>query len=431
MNNQQVSGQGTSRRGFIKGSTAAAAVAAGGLVIPHGVHAHQSEVLKVGIVGCGGRGSGAAGQALTADSQAKLVAAGDAFRDRLDGSMNQLGKQYGTKVDVPPDKRFTGFDAYKRVIDSDIDVVILTTPPHFRPMHLKYAIDAGKHVFCEKPMAVDAPGVRSVVETAKLAKQKGLSLISGFCWRYHYPERDTFKRIHDGAIGDVVNVYSTYNTGTLWHHGRQPGWSDMEWQVRNWLYFTWLSGDHLVEQAVHSVDKLGWARKDANPVRAIAHGGRQQRTDPIYGHIWDHFEVVYEYADGTRGFLFTRQQDACANGVQDFIVGTKGQCNIQSGSTYTIKGDTNWKYEGEKNNMYQTEHDELFASIRKGNPINDGERMTHSTMMAIMGRMAAYTGQIITWDQAMNSQEDLTPPHYEFGPLPTPPVAVPGKTKFM
>ena len=430
MDNNQVSGQRTSRRGFLKGSAGVAAVA-GGLVVPMGVHAQQSGTIRVGLVGCGGRGTGAAGQALAADSQAQLVAVGDAFQDQADRSVEQLRKQHGPKVQVTPENRFAGLDAYKRVIDSGIDVVLLTTPPHFRPMHLKYAIDAGKHVFCEKPMAVDAPGVRSVIDSANRARQKGLSLVSGFCWRYHYPERDTFKRVHDGAIGDVVNVYSTYNTSTLWHKGRQPEWSDMEWQVRNWLYFTWLSGDHLVEQAVHSVDKLGWARQDKDPVRAIAHGGRQQRTDPKYGHVWDHFEVVYEYADGTRGFLFTRQQDQCANGVFDYITGTKGQCNIQSGSTYVIKGETNWKYEGEKNNMYQTEHDEMFASIRKGNPINDGDRMTHSTMMAIMGRMAAYTGQIITWEQAMNSQEDLTPPHYEFGPLPTPPVAVPGKTKFI
>jgi predicted dehydrogenase len=432
MNTEDNRPLGASRRQFLKHSAAAAAAGAlaSQLVVPSAVHAASSETLKIGLIGCGGRGTGAASQALSADKNVKLVAMGDAFSDRLQSSLDGLKKQYPDKVAVTPDKCFVGFDAYQKVIDSDVDVVLLTSPPSFRPVHLKAAVAAGKHIFCEKPVAVDAPGVRSVLETAKLAKEKNLSLVSGLCWRYHYAHRETFKRIHDGALGPITSVYSTYNTGGLWNHGRKPEWSDMEWQLRNWLYFTWLSGDHIVEQAVHSIDKMAWARKDEMPVKAIGHGGRQVRTDPAYGHIYDHFAIVYEWADATRGFLYCRQQDGCASGVHDFITGTKGVCDITSGNSYEIKGEAKWKYTGESNNMYQTEHDELFASIRAGKPINDGVRMSTSTMMAILGRMAAYTGQVITWDQAMNSKEDLTPAKYEWGPMPMPPVALPGKTKF-
>lgn len=431
--NQPMQASETSRRSFLKSSTAAgvAGVLGSQLVVPKAAHAAASEVIKVGLIGCGGRGSGAAAQALTADPGVQLTAIGDAFADRLETSLASLKKQFPGQVKATPETSFVGFDAYQKVIDSGVDVVLLTTPPHFRPMHFKAAVAAGKHVFCEKPVAVDAPGVRSVLETAKIAKEKRLSVACGFCWRYHNAHRETFKLIHGGAIGDVVNVYSAYNTGSLWNYPRKPEWSDMEWQMRNWLYFTWLSGDHLVEQAVHSVDKLSWARQDRNPVRAIGLGGRQVRTDPAFGNIFDHFSIVYEYADGTRGFLNCRQQAGCAAGVVDYIHGNKGVCTLNSGSLHRIDGQITWKYTGPTNNMYQTEHDELFASIRAGEPMNDGEWMAHSTMMAILGRMAAYTGQAVTWEQAMNSQEDLTPAKYEWGAIPTPAVALPGKTKFI
>jgi predicted dehydrogenase len=422
----------TSRRQFLKGSAAAGVggVLLSSMAVP-GVYAAGDDVLKVGLIGCGGRGSGAAAQALTADKNVKLTAIGDAFADRLQSSLANLKKQFPAKVDVADDHCFVGFDAYQKVIDSGVDVVILTSPPHFRAQHLKAAVAAGKHIFCEKPVAVDAPGIKSVLATVEEAKKKNLVLVSGLCWRYHYAHRETFNLIHDGALGDITTIYSAYNTGALWNHGRQPEWSDMEWQVRNWLYFTWLSGDHIVEQAVHSIDKMAWARKDVMPVKAIAHGGRQVRTDPAYGHIFDHFEVVYEWADQTRGFLFCRQQEGCANGVEDHIYGTEGVCDLKSGNSHAIRGKKTWKYAGAENNMYQTEHDEMFAAIRAGKPINDGVRMCTSTMMAILGRMAAYTGKIVTWDEAMNSKEDMTPAKYEWGQLPLPPVALPGKTKFI
>ena len=420
-----------SRRHFLKGSAAVAGALAAPLIIPQSVHAASDDVIKVGLIGCGGRGSGAAAQALSADKNVHLVAVGDAFEDRAKGTASSLREQFAGRVKVTPETTFVGFDAYQKVIHADVDVVILTSPPHFRPAHLKATVEAGKHIFCEKPMAVDAPGVRSVMASVEEAKKRKLNLVAGFCWRYDYAHRATFQLIHSGILGPITSHYSTYNTGGLWNHGRKPEWSDMEWQCRNWLYFTWLSGDHIVEQAVHSIDKVAWARKDEMPVRAIAHGGRQVRTDPAYGNIFDHFSVVYEYADNTRAFLYCRQQDGCASGVVDYITGTKGVCTLHSGSLYQIKaGEVTWSYNGPKNDMYQTEHDELFAAIRAGKVINDGVRMTTSTLMAILGRMAAYTGRMITWEEALNSKEDLTPPSYQWGALPTPPIAMPGKTKF-
>jgi predicted dehydrogenase len=311
-----------------------------------------------------------------------------------------------------------------------VDVVLLTTPPHFRPLHLKAAVAAGKHIFCEKPVAVDAPGVRTVLEACREARQKGLSVVSGLCYRYEHAKRETMKRVHDGAIGDIVALYCTYDVGYLWHKDRQPGWSDMEWQLRNWLYFTWLSGDHIVEQHIHSLDKMAWAMQDHYPVRALGTGGRQVRTGKEFGNVFDHFAVVFEYANGVKLFSYCRQQDGCAKDVSDYVLGSAGTCDVMK---HRISGKKHWHYPttaGGKDDMYQNEHDELFASIRAGRPINNGEYMAHSTLLAIMGRMAAYTGKVIEWDRALNSREDLTPPRYEFGPLAVAPVALPGRTKF-
>ena len=300
---------------------------------------------------------------------------------------------------------------------------------------IKAAIEAGKHVFAEKPLAVDAPGIRSVLASAHLAKQKNLALQVGFCWRYAEAEKATFERINQGAVGDIVTVHSTYHTGTLSARPRQPQWSEMEFQLRNWWHFAWVSGDHIVEQAVHSIDRLAWALGDRLPLRCNALGGRAARTGEESGHAFDHFAVVYEYEGGRRCFHTCRQIDGCPSDNTDYIYGTKGSCTVNGWTPlHTIKdlaGKELWKYEGPKRDMYQNEHDALFASIRAGTPINDCERGANSTLMAIMGRMAAYTGQTITWEQAMNSQEDLSPARYEFSDLPKPPVAVPGKTKFV
>lgn len=392
----------------------------------------NQETLRVGLIGCGSRGSGAAAQALSADKNVVLTAMGDAFKDRLDNGLKTLKQDdtVGGKVQVNPDHCFVGFDAFQKVIDSDVDVVILATPPGFRPQHLKAAVAAGKHIFCEKPMAVDGPGVRSVLESVAQAKKKNISLVAGFCYRYNDPERAIFERIHDGAIGEIRAIQTTYNTGSIWSYPRKPEWTDMQWQMRNWYYFAWLSGDHIVEQAVHSIDKMAWAMKDVPPVSATALGGRQVRTAPVFGHIYDHFSVVYEYPDGTRAFHFCRQQDRCANDNSDYILGTRGTGHIVAFGPVTITGEKKWAFTPTtKRNMYQVEHDELFASIRSGKPLNDGVRMAHSSLLAIMGRMAAYTGQVVTWEKALNSKENLSPPRYDWDvALEVPPVAIPGKT---
>jgi predicted dehydrogenase len=316
------------------------------------------------------------------------------------------------------------------VIDSGVDVVLLTTPPGFRPLHLKAAVEAGKHIFCEKPMAVDAPGVRSVLDTVRVAKKKNLAVVAGFCYRYEKAKREVMKRVHDGQIGDIITLQCTYNTGGLWHRPREEGWDDMTAQLRNWLYFTWLSGDHIVEQACHSLDKMAWAMKDEPPIKAIGTGGRQVRTGKDFGHIFDHHAVVYEYKNGIKMFHCCRQQDDTKKEITDFVFGTQGVAELMR---HRITGAKAWSLRrnpGVKDNMYQNEHDELFASIRAGKPINDGERMASSTLLAIMGRMATYTGQEIFWEKAMASTENLTPPKYEFGPLAVAPVAQPGVTKF-
>jgi myo-inositol 2-dehydrogenase / D-chiro-inositol 1-dehydrogenase len=434
MNNSSHS-QNNSRRKFLK-STGSALFGSGlafNILTSPKAFAANSDTLKVGLIGCGGRGTGAAKQALNADENVVLTALGDVFEDRLTSCHEVLTKILPEKVKVSKENQFIGFDAYQKVIDSGVDVVLLATPPGFRPDHLTAAIDAGKHVFCEKPVAVDAPGVRKVLEAAKKAKENNQSLVSGFCWRYHYPKRASFEKVLGGAVGDIHAVYNTYNTSTLWSKPRQPGWTEMEYQLRNWLYYNWLSGDHIAEQAVHSLDMMSWAMGDVPPKSAVATGGRQVRTDPEFGNIYDHFAVVYEYDNGAKGYHFSRQQLNCANSYAVDIAGTKGKVLVDcTRGLHQIDGVEKWRYQGEQNDMYQTEHDELFASIRNGKPMNDGEWMAQSTLLAIMGRMAAYTGQEITWDMALNSQETLGPDHYSWDlEVPVAAVPLPGITKYI
>jgi len=419
------------RRDFLTTSTAlaGASLLLPGLT-PH-LHAASGDTLRIGLIGCGGRGTGAATQALNADANVKLVAMGDVFPDQLKSSLANLqaDNEIVKKIDVKPDHCFTGFDAYKQVLNSGIDVVLLCTPPHFRPAHIKAAVEADKHIFAEKPVAVDAPGVRSVLESCRAAKKKNLAVVSGLCYRYEKAKIETMKRIHDGAVGDIVALHTNYNARGLWSHPRQPGWSDMEWQLRNWLYFTWLSGDHNVEQHIHSLDKMAWAMKDKPPAKAVGLGGRQARTGPEYGHIFDHHAVVYEWDNGVKLFAYCRQQNGTATDVNDYVYGTLGHADVMA---HKIFGKEPWRHvKDARDDMYQNEHDELFASIRAGKPINNGDYMCQSTLMAIMGRMATYTGQVITWNMAVNSEEDLTPAKYEFGDLPVAPVAIPGKTKYV
>ncbi len=438
----------TSRRSFLRSS---AAVGGAALSIPRGVHAAGSDTLRVGLVGCGSRGAGAAANALNADKGAKLVALADAFGDRLDGTLARLKEMYPEQVGVDRARCFVGFDAYKELIAGGVDVVLLASPPHFRPLHLKAAIDAGQHVFCEKPVAVDATGVRSVQATCELAKQKKLNVVSGLCWRYDTVIRETMKRVHDGAVGDIVAVQTNRNLGFLWHFERKPEWTEMEYQMRNWYYFTWLSGDHNVEQQIHGIDKCSWALKDEPPLRAWGTSGRQVRTDPKWGDIYDHHAVVYEYASGARMYAFARQQPGCFNDYSEMIFGTKGRCDLQKGQ---IEGETNWSYgakagdlsgysgrlrKGQMRPMHQVEQDELFAAIRAGRCINNGDYMCQSTLVAILGRTVGYTGQQIDWEQMCRSTQDLSPKRYAFdaepptrpGPDGRYPVAMPGVTKFV
>jgi predicted dehydrogenase len=423
-----------SRRQFLESSSLAVAGSLAALAVPNNVHAAGADDLKIGLIGCGGRGSGAASQALKADSKVKLWAMADAFEDRLELSLNSLEKieEVAPKLEVAKERRFVGFDAYKNVIDC-CDVVLLCTPPQFRPLHLQAAVDAGKHVFAEKPVAVDAPGVRRVLKICEEARLKNLSVVSGLCLRYSYPFQEAVKRIHDGQIGDIQTLQANDYRGSIWVKPRLPEWSDMTWQMRNWYYFTWLSGDFNVEQHVHYLDVCSWL-KGQYPVKAVGLGGRQVRTGPEYGHIYDHFSVVYEYADETKLISNCRQIPGCVGDMSCHAYGTKGLAHLgERRNSMTIKtGGDVWKYTGEENNLYQTEHDELFASIRNGRPINNGEYMAKSTLVAIMGRMAAYTGQAITWDMALNSQEDFTPPAYDWNvKLEVPPIAMPGLTKFV
>ncbi len=423
-----------SRRDFLATSTAAVGALATHSVLAQDSPKGNSGLLRIGLIGCGGRGTGAASQALAADSNVKLVAMGDAFRDRLDLSLTTLKKDesIAAKIDVPAENQFIGLDAYKKVLEK-VDVVLLTTPPGFRPIHIKAAIDAGKHVFAEKPVAVDAPGVRSVLATCEEARRKKLAVVSGLCIRYSYGFQEIIKRIHDGALGKVRTLQANDFRGPIWAKPRQPGQTDFEYQVRNWYYFTWLSGDFNVEQHVHMLDVCAWVMNGEYPATALGLGGRAQRTGADFGNIYDHHSVIYEFASGPRLHAYCRQQSGLRGDISVHVAGEKGIAKLaERDRGLILETADKWTYDGAKNNIYQTEHDELFASIRKGQPINNGDYMCKSTLMAIMGRMATYTGQQITWEQALNSKEDLSPDGYTWNSNPPPsPIAVPGVTKFV
>ena len=425
----------TTRRTFIQTTAATTGVLAASLPFARVAHAQGSDTLKVGLIGCGGRGTGAAKQALRADTNCKLHAMGDAFADRLELCHKSLQAENDLekKLDVAQDRRFVGFDAYKHVTDC-CDVVLLATPPGFRPLHLRYAVEKNKQVFCEKPVAVDGPGVRHVLETTEMARKKGLSLVSGLCLRYYNAFAEAVKRIHSGDMGELHTLQANDYRGQIWVKPRTPEQTDMEYQMRNWYYFTWLSGDFNVEQHIHFLDVCAWAMKDTYPVKAIAMGGRIVRNLPEHGNIYDHFSTIYEFASGAKLFSNTRQIRGCANDLSACVVGEKGRgvfSENEGKHKFTFAGKE-WRHEGKGNDFYQAEHDELFKSIRAGKPINNGVYMANSTLLAIMGRMAAYTGQEITWEKALNSQEDLSPPHYDWKkPLAEPAVSRPGLTKFV
>jgi len=427
-----------SRRSFLQTTAAAAAVAttSGSLsALQQAPAVHQGGgKLKIGVVGIGGRGSGAAVQAVRAHKENVLHAVGDAFVDRLEGALADIqetlvGDGRKEQFDVPKERRFVGLDCIDQVLATGVDAVVLATPPGFRPMQIERAVQAGVHVFAEKPIATDAPGVRRVHAACELARQKKLSIVSGLCYRYHDGRRATVQRLQEGGIGDILTMQGNYVTGELWHFDRKEGQSELEWQLRNWLYYPWLSGDHIAEQHIHTLDVMAWIKKDVYPIAAVSLGGRQSRIDPKFGTVYDHFATVYEWEDGTRGYSNCRQQNGCWRDVNEYIVGTQGRANVFN---HTVLGKDEWRYADKIRDMYQAEHDEMFAAIRAGKHIDNGDYMCKSTLMALLGRMAAYTGQRITWDQAWNSQEVLMPEKLAFGDEPPKSVvARPGISKFV
>ncbi len=418
------SSQTVSRREFVKTASIGTAIATP-LTAAASAWVAGSDALRIGLVGCGGRGTGAAFDALGAAESTQIVALADLFADRLEACAGNL-TEWGERADVPADYRFTGWDAAERLISLDLDAVILATPPHFRPNQFKMAVDSGKHVFMEKPVAVDPAGIRTVIEGGKVADRKNLTVVAGTQRRHEASYLAAMRKLEEGSIGTITAARCYWNMGGLWMKEPRPEWTDMEWQVRNWLYFTWLSGDHIVEQHVHNVDVINWAM-GGYPVRCMGMGGRQVRTAPEYGNIFDHFAIEYEYENGTFCMSMCRQTDGCAGRVAETIHGTDGIMHLRPGYA-EISGNSPWKFNKQQISPYVQEHIDMVASIRGGARLNEADRIARSTLTAIMGRMSAYTGKEVTWDQAMSSTLDLSPPAYEFGPAPVRPVSVPGRT---
>lgn len=422
---------GITRRNFLKKTTlASAGISAGLMASGNFAYADGSDKIRVGVIGCGGRGTGAARDCLTADEGVEIYAMGDLFRDRLGKSRNLLKKAMGDRVNVSDDRCFDGFDSYIGVMESDVDVVILATPPAFRPIHVKAAIERDKHIFMEKPVGVDTAGARKVIELGREAEQKGLSLVSGTMYRRQPSYVEAVSRIHDGEIGQLTGAQEYYLTGSVWLRQRKPGMSDMEWQCRNWYYFTWLSGDHIVEQFIHNIDTINWAFQ-AHPVKAIASGGRQVRVQPDYGHIYDHFSVEYEYPGGVRVQAMCRQMDDAERRITNRIVGTDGVAEVDPRYSKITSHDGEVLYESPESdvNPYVQTHVDLIASIRNNEPLNEARHAAESTLTAILGREAAYTGRALSWDDVYNADMDLVPDTFAFDSLPVQPVPAPGLTK--
>ena len=422
---------GFSRREFIKASAAVslAAMAPG----VKNAFAAGSDKVRVGLIGCGGRGTHDTTKCLSSAENVELAAIGDIFKDRVDGCLRNLKSRLGDKVKVTEDSCFGGFDAYKKVLGCDVDMVILTTPPHWRPQHLKAAIEAGKHVFMEKPVAVDPVGVRSVIASSELADKKKLTIVAGTQMRRIAHIVAIMKRIHNGDIGEILGGQCVRLGGGMlnWSQGskkRQPGFSDMEWQIRRWLFVTWLSGDFIAEMHVHNLDIINWAL-DSHPVKCIGIGGREVRTGPEYGNVYDHFAVEYEYPNGARIEYMGSQIDHCADRCDQHLVGTKGSAYIDFANA-VIEGQKPFRYDGLSPDPCLRQHADQIAAIRAGKRLNEGKRIAESSLTSIMGRMSAYTGRALSWNWVMNASKlDLSPQRYEFGDLPMRPVAVPGKTE--
>jgi len=401
----------TSRRDFLKRTTLAGATLAGGLSLSRSVHAAGSDEIKIALIGCGGRGTGAAAQAISnaAGANVKLVAMADAFQDRLEGSLKSLQTSHKDKVDVPTERQFIGLDCHKGAIACDVDMVLLCTPPGFRPMQFEAAVDAGKHVFAEKPVAVDGPGVRRFLAANAKAKEEGLLVAIGHHLRHEKKHIEVVNRIHDGMIGKLMYMRAYFNSGGVWVRPRTADQTEMQHQVKNWYYFNWLCGDHICEQHVHDLDVCNWFAGDY-PIEANGMGGRQVRKGRDHGEIFDHHSVEFTYPDGVKMFSYCRHMPGCWNSFSEHAHGTEGFASIQGhGSSLLQVGEKEplkWRREADG---HQTEHDDLFKALLAGEPYNEGDNGAMSTLTAIMGRMATYSGNIVTSDQALNSELDLMP----------------------
>ena len=421
----------TSRRKFLATGTALSVGAAAASAMPRpafGFHNSVDDSIKVGLVGCGGRGTGALMNVIEADSRTQVTALADAFMDRIDITVDSVKTEHPDNFKVTPETIFTGVNCHEELVNADVDVVLLATPPHFRPAQMEAAVKAGKHVFCEKPVAVDVPGAKRVLAACEEAESKGLSVVSGLCWRYDDGVNEVINRIHEGDIGEVRAIEANYLAGTLWQRVPPNGveWSSMENQLRNWLYFAWLSGDHTAEQHIHSIDKALWVYGDVPPVSCHAMGGRLARTEEQWGNVYDHFATNFEWADGRKAFSQCRQMAGCFNQTDDMVYGTEGIAKILSFSI-TKNGGYSWKFKGAKNSMYVNEHIALLNSIRNGALINNGEYMVNSTLMALMARDAAYSGKKIMWDEYLKSEVVLGPDSYDDADYQPDRVAIPGK----
>ncbi len=430
-------GAGTTRRDFLKASTVAASAAvSGALGIGNSVYAAGGNIIRVGMVGCGGRCTGAAAQALTADSGTRLVAMCDIFMGRVKDKRRILKEQKGDQVQVDDDHCFAGLDGYKHVIESS-DVVLIANAAKFHPLHSMTAIKAGKHVFVEKPHGIDPAGLKLMQKAADLAKEKGLCLVSGLHSRYHTGYAETVQRIQDGAIGDVVAIEENFLRGPYGVIERMPGLSELQWQCSTQYHFRWLSGDDVPQSLVHNLDRSSWVLHNQVPTKCHGLGGRSSMTKPIYGDVFDHHSVVYELDDGVRIYAFCRTTTGCHNDSSSTVLGSKGKASVTG---CRIWGETNWRWNG-RCNPYQIEQDVLFKAIRSGEPVNNGDYMTRSTMITVMGQLSCYTGKEVTWEQINQSDfyyppkpqdcHDGMEPPVKAGAHGSYPVPKPGFTKMM
>ena len=392
--------RGTSRRDFLKSSAAL-----GGLTLANTAHAAGSDIIRIGVIGCGGRGTEAAKQAMYADKGVRLVAMADMLMERVHEKRAQLKAENPEQVAVDDDHCFAGFDAYKHVIESS-DVVLIANAAKFHPFHLLAAVEAGRHVFVEKPHAIDPAGIKMVGAACEKAKQKNLSVLSGLQSRYWMGYQETVKRVHDGAIGDIVSIQETWLRPPYGLYPRKPGLTEMEWQASNQYHFHWLCGDDVPQTLIHNLDRASWVLKGQAPVRCYGMGGRSTLHGEIYGSVFDHHAVVYEFASGVRLYAYCRTIPNCYEENSSLLLGTKGRCNL---TRLQIEGENKWQFDGPRIGSkpefspYYVEHMELFKAIRSGKPLMSGDYMVRSTLIGIMGQLSCYTGKPVTWEQVTTS----------------------------